>query len=54
MLGTEGNILEDGPENARQIRLKNPILTNEQLAKLAHVARARLQGAEAVDALPGA
>jgi len=37
MLGTEGNFLEMVPENARQIRLKNPILTNEQLGKLAHV-----------------
>ncbi len=37
MLGTEGNLLEMVPENARQIRLKNPILTNTQLARLAHV-----------------
>ena len=37
MLGTEGNFLETVPENCHQIRLKNPILTNEQLAKLAHV-----------------
>ena len=37
MLGAEGNLLETVPENCRQIRLKNPILTNEQLAKLARV-----------------
>ena len=37
MLGTEGNVLLTIPENCRQIRLKNPILTNEQLAKLAYV-----------------
>jgi glutamate synthase (ferredoxin) len=37
MLGTEGNVLETAPENCHQIRLKNPILTNEQLAKLARV-----------------
>ncbi len=37
MMGTEGNILETVPENCRQIRLKNPILTNVQLAKLAHI-----------------
>ena len=37
MLGTEGNLLDTVPENARQIRLKNPILTNGQLARLAHV-----------------
>ncbi len=39
MMGTEGNVLEELPENARQIRLKNPILTNGQLAKLAHVSK---------------
>jgi glutamate synthase (NADPH/NADH) large chain len=54
MLGTEGNVLETAPENCHQIRLKNPILTNEQLAKLARVKEPRLQGAEAADALPGA
>ena len=37
MLGSEGNLLETIPENCRQIRLKNPILTNDQLARLAHV-----------------
>ena len=37
MMGSEGNLLEELPVNCRQIRLKNPILTNEQLAKLAHV-----------------
>ncbi len=37
MMGTEGNILKTVPENCRQIRLKNPILTNVQLAKIAHI-----------------
>jgi glutamate synthase domain-containing protein 2/glutamate synthase domain-containing protein 1/glutamate synthase domain-containing protein 3 len=37
MLGSEGNILEETEQNARQIRLKNPILTNGQLGKLARV-----------------
>ena len=37
MMGTEGNFLETVPENCHQIRLKNPILTNEQLAKIAHI-----------------
>ncbi len=37
MMGTEGNMLETAPENCRQIHLKNPILTNEQLAKIAHI-----------------
>jgi glutamate synthase (ferredoxin) len=37
MMGTEGNILETLPENCHQIRLKNPILTNTQLAKIAQI-----------------
>ncbi|MFN8439987.1 MAG: glutamate synthase large subunit [Caldilineaceae bacterium] len=37
MMGSEGNVLETVAENARLIRIKNPILTNEQLAKIAHV-----------------
>ncbi len=37
ILGSEGNILIETPQNARQIRLKNPILTNGQLGKLARV-----------------
>lgn len=37
MMGSEGNLLETTSENCRQIHLKNPILTNEQLFKLAHI-----------------
>jgi glutamate synthase domain-containing protein 2/glutamate synthase domain-containing protein 1/glutamate synthase domain-containing protein 3 len=37
MLGNEGNLLETVPENCRQIHIKNPVLTNEQLAKLVHI-----------------
>jgi len=37
MLGTEGNLLDPGPESARQVKLKHPILTNAGLAKLRHV-----------------
>jgi glutamate synthase (ferredoxin) len=33
-MGTEGNILETKPQNCRQIRLKSPILSNEQLLKI--------------------
>jgi glutamate synthase (ferredoxin) len=33
-LGTEGNILDTVPENCRQLRLKSPILSNEQLQKI--------------------
>ncbi|MCB9076940.1 MAG: glutamate synthase large subunit [Anaerolineaceae bacterium] len=37
MLGTEGNLLQPGPENAIQIKLKYPILTNGELAKLRYI-----------------
>ncbi len=37
MLGTESNLLNPGPESARQIKLKHPILTNAELAKLRHL-----------------
>lgn len=34
MMGSEGNILEPGPESCRLIKLKVPVLTDEELAKL--------------------
>lgn len=34
ILGSEGNMLKASPENCRQIRLKTPLLRNEELAKL--------------------
>ncbi|MFQ5801809.1 MAG: glutamate synthase large subunit [Candidatus Methylomirabilales bacterium] len=37
MLGSEKNLLVPEPESCRQIRLKTPILTNEELEKLRHV-----------------
>ena len=39
MMGTEGNILDTRPENCHQIRLKTPILTNAQLAKVRELDR---------------
>ncbi|HEV8436745.1 MAG TPA: glutamate synthase large subunit [Methylomirabilota bacterium] len=36
-IGPEGNILEPTPEACRQIKLKTPILDNEQLARIRHV-----------------
>lgn len=39
MIGSEQNLLEPRPENCRQIKLKNPILTNEKLEKLRHLNR---------------
>src|SRR5207249_3211771 len=37
-VGPERNLLKPEPESCRQIVLKDPILSNEELAKLAHVA----------------
>ena len=39
MMGTEGNILDTRPENCHQIRLKTPILTNGDLAKIRQLDR---------------
>ncbi len=39
MIGSEQNLLEPRGENCRQIKLKTPILTNEELEKLRHLNR---------------
>lgn len=39
MIGSEQNLLEPRAENCRQIKLKTPILTNEELEKLRHLNR---------------
>jgi glutamate synthase domain-containing protein 2/glutamate synthase domain-containing protein 1/glutamate synthase domain-containing protein 3 len=39
MIGSEQNLLEPRPENCRQIKLKTPILTNEELEKLRNLSR---------------
>lgn len=39
LLGSEGELLNPRPENARQIKLETPILTDEELAKLSGVER---------------
>src|SRR5260370_10317340 len=36
-VGPEGNLLKAEPGSCRQIVLKDPVLSNEDLAKLAHV-----------------
>ena len=36
-IGPEGNLLEPRPESCRQIKIKYPVIDNEQLAKLRHV-----------------
>src|SRR5690606_37957995 len=37
-LGPEGNLLDPKPESCRQIKLTYPIIDNDQLAKLRHIA----------------
>jgi glutamate synthase (ferredoxin) len=37
LLGSEADLLEPGPINCRQIALKGPVLTNEELEKLRHI-----------------
>jgi glutamate synthase (ferredoxin) len=37
MIGSEQNLLEPKPSNCRQIKLKHPILSNEELAKLRYI-----------------
>jgi glutamate synthase (ferredoxin) len=39
MVGSEGNLLRPTPESCRMIKLKEPLLTNEELEKLRHVDR---------------
>src|SRR3972149_3997024 len=36
-IGPEGNLLEPTPQACRQIKLKTPILDNEELARIRHV-----------------
>jgi glutamate synthase domain-containing protein 2/glutamate synthase domain-containing protein 1/glutamate synthase domain-containing protein 3 len=36
-IGPEANLLEPTPESARQIKLKSPIITNEELERLRHL-----------------
>jgi len=38
-VGSEGNLLNPGPDNCRQINLQHPILMNDELEKLRHVDR---------------
>jgi glutamate synthase (ferredoxin) len=38
-LGPEGNLLQPEPESCRQLKLKTPILNNEELAKISHIDR---------------
>jgi len=42
-IGSEGNLLETRPENCRQLKLDKPILTNQELAKIAILDRPGLK-----------
>ena len=42
-VGSEGNLLEPTPESCHMIKLDVPILTNEELAKLRHVAEGKFK-----------
>jgi glutamate synthase (NADPH/NADH) large chain len=39
MVGAESNLLDPRPESCHQIRVKNPVLTNEEVAKIRHIDR---------------
>ena len=43
MLGPEGNLLEETPEHCHRLRLKRPILTNEELEKIRGVQVGRIK-----------
>jgi glutamate synthase domain-containing protein 2/glutamate synthase domain-containing protein 1/glutamate synthase domain-containing protein 3 len=36
-IGPEGNLLKPGPQNCQQIKLKSPVLSNEEFEKLRHL-----------------
>ena len=44
-IGPEGNLLEPVPEACRQIKLKTPILNNDELARIRHVDQAGFKAA---------
>jgi glutamate synthase (NADPH/NADH) large chain len=43
-IGPEQNLLKAGPESCHQIKLKNPIIDNEELARLKHLAAEPYRG----------
>jgi glutamate synthase domain-containing protein 2/glutamate synthase domain-containing protein 1/glutamate synthase domain-containing protein 3 len=44
-IGTEGNLLEETPEQARMIQLDQPILTNKELERIRQIDRAHFRAA---------
>jgi glutamate synthase (NADPH/NADH) large chain len=47
-IGPEPNLLTDGPEHARKLMLPFPVLDNDQLAKIVHVAKEPSLGFKAI------
>jgi len=43
MLGAEGNLLDETPEHCHRLRLKRPIITNEELEKIAAIKKKNLK-----------
>jgi glutamate synthase (NADPH/NADH) large chain len=52
-IGPEGNLLDPRPESCRQIAVKNPVISNEELAKLRCVGRELGPGLFLTDCDPG-
>ena len=50
-VGPEGNLLEPRPESCRQIKIKYPIIDNDQLAKLRYVYEPAFKSIDAADAV---
>jgi glutamate synthase (NADPH) large chain len=42
-IGPEGNLLDPRPESCRQIKIKYPVISNEEVAKLRHIDREGFQ-----------
>ena len=53
-VGPEGNLLDPQPESCRQIKIKYPVIDNEQLAKLRHVYEPGFRVDDAADAVRSA
>ena len=43
MLGAEGNLLDETPEQAHRLKLAHPVITNEELEKVRHVNQGNLK-----------
>ncbi|MBF0504891.1 MAG: glutamate synthase large subunit [Candidatus Omnitrophica bacterium] len=43
MLGPEGNLIEEGPDHCHRLWIQRPILTNEELEKVAHLHQGKLK-----------